>query len=84
MTKCIIHGLKNEMCYSSILKKMICVSVLWVAAHVPRDSREGRGPMCVPRANAIPDTSWDAQTLGWERKKGGEQEEKIKIKVLKV
>lgn len=33
---------------------------------------------------ATPDTSWDAQTLVWERKKEEEQEEKIKIKVLKV
>lgn len=49
MIRNIIHGLKNEMCYTSILKKMICGVVFCVAAHVPYDFHEDKGAVCIPR-----------------------------------
>lgn len=49
MIRNIIYGPQNEMHYTSILKKMICGAMFWVAAHVPYDFHEGKGAVYIPR-----------------------------------
>lgn len=65
------------------IKKIICGVVFWVAAHVPYDFHEGKGAVCIPRTYH---NAWDQLRCSKTilRKIKGKEQEKIKIKVVKV